>query len=156
MTTVWLSVLTSFVFTPWAEALRADIMRARLLTCSDCEPVVYPEVLEFIEHDLPFFHNVETVQRAGKSPELVLLDKNNEEKESFRIDLLFKEEIYDLLLALGFYAKLTLQQTVPEEFLTGPYIRKEDELDHLYELLDELIAEDDEEEEWRRLKRLVK
>ena len=72
--------------------------------------------------------------------------------QSFRIDLLFKEEIYDLLLALGFYAKMTPQQSIPEDFLTGPYIRIEDELNQLYEILGELIAEDDEEEEWRRLK----
>ena len=26
-------------------------------------------------------HNVETIQKPGKSPELVLIDKNNEEKE---------------------------------------------------------------------------
>ena len=31
MTVVWFSVLTSFVFTPLATALKADIMRARLV-----------------------------------------------------------------------------------------------------------------------------
>ena len=47
---------------------------------------------------------------------------------------------------------MTPQQSIPEDFLTGPYIRTEDELNQFYELLDELIAEDDEEEEWRKQK----
>ena len=73
--------------------------------------------------------------------------------QSFRIDLLFREEIHDLLLALGFYSKSTPQEPVPEDFLTGPYIKNDEELDVFYELLDELIAEDDEEEEWRTQKK---
>ena len=58
--------------------------------------------------------------------------------------------MHDLLLALGFYAKTTPDEPVPEEFLTGPYTRNSGDVDNFYELLDELIAEDDEEEEWRR------
>ena len=63
----------------------------------------------------------------------------------FPIYILFKEEIYDLFVALGFYAKDEEQSVVPEEYITGPYIRNQDEIADFYELLDDLIQEEDEE-----------
>lgn len=135
------------------ENLKANIMKARLETCSDCQPVIYPEVQAFINEDLPLFHNVELTELPGKEPELVLIDEGNKEQESFRIDLFFKEEIHDLLLALGFYAKKTTDEIVPDEYKTGPYIRNGDKVVQIYEQLEDLIEEDEEEEEGRHGKK---
>ena len=53
-------------------------------------------------------------------------------------------------MALGFYTKDARDEAVPEEYATGPYIRNQDEVSEFYELLDELIQEDEEEEERRK------
>lgn len=151
MTWLLLSILCLFLSFWAGDSLKADIMKARLEICSGCPSDMYPEIRDFVKEDILLFHNIELAEVADKDPpELYLVDNNGEDRESFRIDLLFREEIFDLLVALGFYTKDTRDEVVPEDYATGPYLRNQDEVSEFYELLDELIQEDEEEEDRRK------
>ena len=59
-----------------------------------------------------------------------------------------------MLLALGFYAKELTHDEIPEELKAGPYIRNQDEVACFYELIDELIEEEEDEQERYKEKKL--
>lgn len=127
-------------------------MRARVETCSGWQLAKYSEARDFIILDLPLFHNVQHKDVPGKVPELFLINRDYEYTESFRIDLLSREENNKLLKALGFYRKDAKDGEVPADFTTGPYVRNEAEMAEMYSILEvkeleEVEAQQKEKEE---------
>jgi len=102
-------------------------MSARIQTCN-WRLNRRPEVRRFIIHDLPSFHNVEFKQTHGKSPELLLLDEDEQPVEVIELSDLSHQECNDLLIRKGFYKKKHRALEVPDEYKTGPYTEKVEEL----------------------------
>ncbi|XP_046415177.1 selenoprotein M-like [Neodiprion fabricii] len=75
---------------------------ARVESCRGCSLNRLPEVKKFIFEDLPLYENVEFKPIPGAVPELVLLNKNDEEVERLQLSRLNREECNELLVNKGF------------------------------------------------------
>ncbi|RXG70751.1 Selenoprotein M [Armadillidium vulgare] len=75
---------------------------------------------------LSFSHNVSFKKSPGAPPELVLLNKSDEEIERIPLEKFSREECNELLLKKGFYKKQSEEEEVPEEFQNGPYVPREE------------------------------
>ncbi|GAB6024025.1 hypothetical protein CHUAL_008748 [Chamberlinius hualienensis] len=107
-----------------------DVVRAVVESCDGCRLRKLQQVKDFITEDLPLFHNVEYKPIPQALPELILLNKNDEEVERIPLDQNDREDCNNLLLELGFYKKDSKDGPVPENYLKGPYKpnNKRDEL----------------------------
>ncbi|KAK4314943.1 hypothetical protein Pmani_013811 [Petrolisthes manimaculis] len=76
--------------------------------------------------DAPLFHNVLVKYIGGAVPELLLLNKSDQEVERIGLSNLSREECNQLLLKKGFYKKTTDDEEVPDEYLNGPYKEREE------------------------------
>jgi len=85
-----------------------------------------PEVKRFINRDVPSFHNVEFKSKPGASPELFLLDEDEQPVEVIDLSRLDQLGCNELLLKKGFFKKEHMATEIPEEYLTGPYVEKKD------------------------------
>lgn len=81
---------------------------------------------KFIYEDVKLFHNVGFKKIPGAPPELVLFNKFDQEVERKQIGTLNREECNNLLLKQGFYKKESEDSPIPEEYLEGPYIPKDE------------------------------
>lgn len=100
----------------------ADVMSAKVESCSGWRLNKLPEVKKFIFEDIPFYHNVVFKPKPGAPPFLVLLDGEEEEIERIDLSKLNREECNELVTGLGFYKKMSREGEVPEEYQTGPYV----------------------------------
>lgn len=87
-----------------------------------------PEVKRFIFHDIPLIHNAEFKQIPGATPELIFLNRNDEEVERIALSEKNQAECLQLLLDKGFYMKKTEEDEVPEKFKDAPYNSPHQEL----------------------------
>lgn len=71
-------------------------------------------------------HNAKFQHIGGAPPELLLLNKYDQELERIDLKKLSQEEINDLMLKKGFYKKSSREEEVPEEYREGPYSEKEE------------------------------
>lgn len=81
---------------------------------------------KFIHEDIPLFHNVRYKPIGGAPPELVLLNKLDQEVERIPLEKFNREECNQLLLKKGFYKKTKQDEVVPEQYLEGPYREREE------------------------------
>jgi len=88
-----------------------------------------PEVKRFINRDVPSFHNVEFKSKPGASPELFLLDEDEQPVEVIDLSRLDQLQLNQLLLRKGFFKKEHMATEIPEEYLTGPYVEKVEKVD---------------------------
>ncbi|GAB6028728.1 hypothetical protein CHUAL_004548 [Chamberlinius hualienensis] len=70
-------------------------------------------------------HNVEFKRVNGAPPELILLNKNDEEVKRIPLSSYKRDECNNLLIELGFYKRTSKEDEVPENFLNGPYKKEE-------------------------------
>jgi len=103
-----------------------NVMRAVVEACAGWRLNRYPGARDFIRQDLPLFHNTEYKVIGGADPLLLLL--NSEDQVVERIDLTKydKEGCNKLLIQKGFYKKISNVEDVPEEYMQGPYVPKEE------------------------------
>jgi hypothetical protein len=73
-----------------------------------------------------YSHNVLFKPIPGAPPSLLLLNEFDEVLEKVDISDFSREECNNFLLRKGFYKKSNSQDEVPEQFLTGPYLPRED------------------------------
>lgn len=104
------------------DVKKSEVMRARVVSCTGWRLNRLPEVKRFINRDLPLFHNVEFQAKPGASPELLLLNADDEILETIDLSPLEQKECNELLLRKGFYKKPNSAASVPDEFLNGPYV----------------------------------
>lgn len=81
-----------------------------------------PEVKRFINRDVPSFHNVEFKSKPGASPELFLLDEDEQPVEVIDLSRLDQLQLNQLLLKKGFFKKEHMASVIPEKYMTGPYV----------------------------------
>lgn len=74
----------------------------------------------------PASHNAKFQHVGGASPELLLLNKEDQELERFDLKKMSQEEINELMIKKGFYKKSSKEEEVPEEYLEGPYQEREE------------------------------
>lgn len=80
----------------------------------------------FINFVSLYSHNVLFKPIPGAPPSLLLLNEFDEVLEKVDISDFSREECNNFLLRKGFYKKSNSQDEVPEQFLTGPYLPRED------------------------------
>lgn len=78
------------------------------------------EVKEFIEKDLPLYHNLVFNHIPGADPELVLLDSYYKELQRVALEEMTRDQIVELLSELGFHRKPSLDAPVAPEYLFAP------------------------------------
>jgi len=83
-------------------------------------------VKKFINEDIPLFHNALFKTIPGANPELLLLNQLDQVVERIPLDKLNREECNALMVKKGFYKKSSQDETVPEEYLDGPYTEREE------------------------------
>lgn len=86
----------------------------------------FPDVRDFIRQDLPLFHNAEYKVVGGADPELLLLNAEDQEVERIDLTKYNREECNNLLKKKGFYKRESQVEDVPEEYLQGPYVPKDE------------------------------
>jgi hypothetical protein len=79
-------------------------------------------VKQFINEDIPLFHNVEFVRKPGAPPLLHTLNAEGKRVETIDLEPLNREQCNQELIMRGFYKKSTPTEPVPDEFKTGPYV----------------------------------
>lgn len=71
-------------------------------------------------------HNVKFQHIGGAPPDLLILNKYDQELERIDLKKMSQEEINELMLKKGFYKKSSREEEVPEQFREGPYSEKEE------------------------------
>ncbi|CAG0887863.1 unnamed protein product [Darwinula stevensoni] len=74
----------------------------------------------------PRSHNVMFKPIPGASPELILLDEQDQQIERIDISGMNREELNSLLQKRGFFRRESPTDAVPDEFLRGPYFPHEE------------------------------
>lgn len=75
---------------------------------------------EFVNQDIPLYHNLEMKHMPGADPELVLLSAQHEEIDRIGLSNMLRKEINQLLKDLGFYRKESPESPIPPEFQVAP------------------------------------
>lgn len=74
---------------------------------------------KFIYEDIPLFHNVEFVKKAGALPTVALFDKDDKEYVRFTLSDMNREGLNNFFLSRGFFKKEHPDDPVPEEYAAG-------------------------------------
>jgi len=106
---------------------KKPVMSAKVVSCTGWRLNKLPEVKRFINRDVPSFHNVEFKSKPGASPELFLLDEDEQPVEIIDLSRFDQKGCNDLLIKKGFFKKEHMATEIPEKYLTGPYVEIPDE-----------------------------
>jgi len=94
-------------------------VRAEVISCGGWRLNKLPEVKKFIYEDIPLFHNVEFVKKAGALPTVALFDKDDKEYVRYTLSDMNREGLNDFFLSRGFFKKEHPDDPVPEEYAAG-------------------------------------
>lgn len=108
------------------DTATSSVVKARVESCGGWRLNRLPQIKKFIYEDIPLFHNVEFKSKPGANPDLLLLNSNDEIIERIDLSKFDREGCNQMLMAKGFYKKATVEEEVPEQYLQGPYIPKQE------------------------------
>jgi len=124
-----LAAVCSIAFSEEDEIFESDpkdAYKAIVESCSGWQLNKYPEVRDFINKDLPLFHNAERENKHGAPPNLIFYNLEGHEIERILLSGRSRDECNDFLLNRGFYKKTSQGESVPDEYLQGPYRSREE------------------------------
>ncbi|XP_049780553.1 selenoprotein M-like [Schistocerca gregaria] len=109
-------LLASVVCVSYADTAKQQVAKARIESCKGCRLNRLPDVKKFIFEDVPLYEDVTFKSVPGASPELILLNKFDQELERIDLAPLSRKDCNTLLVDRGFHKKSEAETVNRNEF----------------------------------------